>query len=223
MNIFSVKAHCFIAVFSLVFSVRGIQGQVAPNEPGAKSETEKAVALTIKAGNELQQFRASSRTEADKYHLKRAVAYSDSAILLNTSSNGFIFLEKAEALIDMKDYDSAIQCMEQSRSRTVNEAEVVAREGFLYEKTGKSQLAQSKFKEALRLYDVQIKDKGETKYIIVNRAILFMFISQPAYAKKEYSRATRRYPHDAYVNAYSKIITDNFNKEAFLKSIFFEK
>lgn len=142
----------------------------------------KVDSLAIRLNNEGCDLLMKARGNS-KDSLIKGIEYFDKAIAID-SSYTLAYTDKAKNINRLGNIDAALQVLSQAQKTNLESPELYVIRGFLNEKSGRKDSANSCYKTTLVYYDMLYKKKPEDWNLIINR-VFVKFILNGTDPKKE--------------------------------------
>ena len=148
--------------------------------------------------------------------LKLAMKLTDSAITLDKSNDNLYFL-KSQIDTRLKQYDNAIDDIDQALKIKSDAPGLKVIKGFLLEKEKRYEQANKSYLEALDGYNSMVKKNSLDAPTMLNRAFLIMFVHGKEKGIDEYKKLLQIFPNSRSVLDRARDFY-NFDREKFIES-----
>lgn len=205
---------CFICLISFLYFLSCTNKRLEKGSFKNKKYDEKAIELNANAVEILGQI-ISPNNLTDTLKLRNAIDILDKSITID-SSYYLAYANKAIALSRLGQNSKALNTLNKITKLKPDYAEGFSMQGFMYEKMGNIDSANSKYEEAIVAYNYRINkaNKIEDK---INSAFILSLINRER-GLNEIDDLIRNNPDNKTIEIWKKQLFDQFNRKDFIDS-----
>jgi len=205
------------ALFLIVLIIASCNDREKRSQQSASVTEYKPDSTALRLNNKASRLIGNA---AHTYDSLKAQLYDSAIIYLNSAIEIdclylLAYTNKAQALQRKGSLEEALEVLNQVEIIKPDFAEVLMGQGFLLEKMGKMELAEQKYRQALKAYEKRLEDDPESDKVRSDIAFLYIFLEDKNRALDEIRDLIIKNPESEQLRMIEGVIKD-FDRKKFI-------